>query len=157
MRHVKAANKSPACYTFGCWRSRRSGLLRTWHSSVMSCIQDADLTAQNDSTPADRSRSRKRKLDICPSASTPVSSFEVQGGAGMPAGAAHEDRPQAAQNADASPGGQPLQEFVENWEFRWDMQRKAYPWEWASDSRLSDGPHNIIRCTACQLQLACAC
>lgn len=140
-----------ACNSSGCWRSRSR-----LHTSVMSCKQHADLAAQNDSQPADRSRSRKRKLDSSPSVSTPVSSLEVQGGAGMPAGAAPEDGPNnAAQNDDASPRGQPLQEFVEQWKFRWDMQRKAYPWEWASDSRLSDGPHNIIRCTTCELQLAC--
>jgi hypothetical protein len=43
------------------------------------------------------------------------------------------------------PRGQPLKDFVDQWEFRWDLQRQAYPWEWGSDGRLSDGPHNIIR------------
>lgn len=53
--------------------------------------------------------------------------------------------------ADAEPEapiarGQPLKQFVENWEFRWDVQRDLYPWEWGQGGNLSDGPYNIIRC-----------
>lgn len=45
--------------------------------------------------------------------------------------------------------GQPLKQFVENWEFRWDVQRDLYPWEWGQGGNLSDGPYNIIRYVPC--------
>jgi hypothetical protein len=97
--------------------------------------------------PSKNSRSRKRKLGSLSPAAEPVSSpSKPQDGRGMPP-AAQAPREETSTDAKAVlPRGQPLKDFVEQWEFRWDLQREAYPWEWGSDGRLSDGPHNIIRC-----------
>jgi hypothetical protein len=102
--------------------------------------QASDSPPQNGSQP-DRARPRKRKLDSSPAAAQPGPSSQASDLSAMPSEAGGSGAGQ-----EVLPRGQPLGQFVEQWEFRWDMQRKAYPWEWGSDGRLSDGPHNIIRC-----------
>lgn len=150
MQRMSVSSRNTArANPFGVLRSRIRGFWRTWHTSVMAS-RLADSAAQGPSQPSDRSRARKRKLGSPTSPATlSAAASELQSEVGM-ASTGPEGRlvASAAANGDngALPRGQPLQEFVEKWEFRWDMQRKEYPWEWASDSRLSDGPHNIIRC-----------
>jgi hypothetical protein len=116
-------------------------LLRASTPRQMAARAGSEARAQNGAQPVDTSRGRKRKLESSPSA--------AQAGPSGDSGSAMPAQSSASASSEASlPRGQPLKDFVEQWEFRWDMQRKAYPWEWGSDGRLSDGPHNIIRCAS---------
>ena len=138
---------------------RRSAWLRRpsqpgWSLPGRSAMASARSDLSGVETPAElknSARGRKRKLSSPPPASEPgTAPPQAPADASMQAqastsAAAKQPSESTAANAEL-PRGQPLKDFVEQWEFRWDLQREAYPWEWGSDGRLSDGPHNIIRC-----------
>lgn len=104
--------------------------VRVRHLSMASNAQAADF---NGSQP-EHTRARKRKLDSSPAVAqtetgagaSPGIGSEVPGYNGAAAGGA----------AAATARGQPLKLFVEQWEFRWDEQRKEYPWEWVRSSHM---------------------
>lgn len=157
--HSGLSGLEPAVRRSGRDRSRCTSM--NAHSSApYSPVAQTNPEAQSSPhPPVERSRGRKRKLASPavpphPAGASAVSSSAMASNshsapaAGDNSASASGSSAAAYNGGEQPPRGQPLKDFVENWEFRWDLQRQAYPWEWASDSRLSDGPHNIIRCAS---------
>lgn len=107
----------------------------------MSSKRNSDMPAPTDPELVERPFRRKRKVEAGALEGAPADE-QIAAGNGAEPGTSpimeeEPDRPVAR--------GQPLKQFVENWEFRWDVQRDLYPWEWGQGGNLSDGPYNIIR------------
>eukprot|EP00892_Ulva_mutabilis_P001103 jgi/Ulvmu1/10994/UM007_0174.1 len=108
-------------------------------AQMSSSKRNSDVQANIDPELADRPMRRKRKVEgealEGTAADGPIAGDVA--GTSSPAPEDDTDEHQVAR-------GQPLKDFVANWEFRWDVQRDMYPWEWGQ-GHLSEGPYNIIR------------
>ena len=91
---------------------------------MSSSKRNSDVQANIDPELADRPMRRKREVE-----------GEAPEGAAAAGPAANDvagtSSPALDEDVDDRPvaRGQPLKDFVENWEFRWDVQRDLYPWE----------------------------
>lgn len=92
--------------------------------------RNSDIQGSSDPELTGRPMRRKRKVETQALEGNAGAAPATQDNAGTSCPAPEgevDERPVAK--------GQPLKEFVENWEFRWDVQRDLYPWE--ARSRLS--------------------
>lgn len=98
---------------------------------MSSSKRNPDIQANSDPDLTERPMRRKRKVESeAPDSAAAAGPAALDvAGTSSPAPDEDADDPQVAR-------GQPLKDFVENWEFRWDVQRDLYPWE--ARSKMSD-------------------
>lgn len=104
--------------------ARRVPFSRIRDVQMSSSKRNSDVQGNSDPDLTDKPMRRKRKVESEAPGGTAAAVPAAGDGAGTSSPAPDEeadDRPVAR--------GQPLKDFVENWEFRWDIQRDLYPWE----------------------------